>query len=159
RGTGTNVSEWADTLRQKARAGLPPIDGTVEVGGLHSPVEVIRDRWGVPHVYAQDIHDLFFAANFVSASERLFQLDFMLRLANGRLAEMFSELTVHLDRFFRTVGLNRAGRAIAAAYDDLSLEIFDAATRGANAWIERMPEKPVEYEVLGLDPEPFPTGE
>ncbi len=152
------MSAWADMLREKAKAGLPPIDGTVNVGGLHAPVEVIRDRWGVPHVYAQDLHDLFFAANFVSASERLFQLDFMLRLANGRLAEMLSQLTLHLDRFFRTVGLNRAGRTIAAGYDDLSLEIFDAALHGANAWIERMPEKPVEYEVLGLDPSQFPTG-
>jgi penicillin G amidase len=153
------MSEWADMLREKAKAGLPPIEGQLRVEGLHAPVEVIRDRWGVPHVYATNAHDLFFAANFVSCSERLFQMDFMLRVANGRLSELISELGLHLDRFFRTVGLNRAGRTIAAAYDDLSLEAFDAAMRGANAWIERMPEKPIEYEVLGLDPQPFPTGQ
>jgi penicillin G amidase len=153
-----NVSQWADTLRERARAGLPPVDGELRVDGLHGAVEVIRDRWGVPHIYAGDEHDLFFAANFVACSERLFQLDFLLRLANGRLSELISQLGLPIDRFFRTVGLNRAGRTIADTYDGRSLEILDAALRGANEWIERMPARPVEYEVLDLDPEPFPTG-
>jgi penicillin amidase len=153
------MSGWSDMLLEKARAGLPPVDGELRVSGLHGPAEVIRDRWGVPHVYASDAHDLLFAANFVSCSERLFQIDLMLRLANGRLAELVSDLGLGVDRFIRTIGLNRAGRAIVAGYDDFSMEMFDAAFRGANAWIERMPERPIEYEVLGVDPEPFPTGE
>jgi penicillin amidase len=153
-----DVSAWVDTLRMRARAGLAPIDGELRVDGLHGAVEVIRDRWGVPHIYADDEHDLFFAANFVACSERLFQLDFLLRLANGRLSELISQIGMPIDRFFRTVGLNRAGRTIAATYDDRSLAAFDAALRGANAWIERMPARPVEYEVLDFDPEPFPTG-
>ncbi len=153
------MSDWSEALREKARAGLAPVEGELRVPGLHGPVEVIRDRWGVPHVYASDVHDLFFAANFVSCSERLFQMDLMLRLANGRLAELVSDLGLSVDRFIRTIGLNRAGRAIAAGYDDFSRETFDAALRGANAWIELMPARPIEYEVLGVDPEPFPTGD
>ena len=62
----------------KARTVLARVDGDIAVPGIKEPVEVLRDRWGVPHVYASDIHDLFFATNFVSASERLFQLDFMM---------------------------------------------------------------------------------
>jgi penicillin amidase len=153
------VSEWVDQLRDRARAGLAPIDGELRVDGLHEPVEVIRDGWGVPHIYGGDEHDLFFAANFVACSERLFQVDFLLRLANGRLSELISQLGLPIDRFFRTVGLNRAGRTIAGTYDERSLAAFDAAMRGANAWIERMPTRPVEYEVLDFDPEPFPTGD
>ena len=100
-----------DALKEQARQALPQVEGTLRVKGLHGPVEVIRDRWGVPHVYANNVHDVFFAANYVAASERLFQIDFLLRLANGRLSELLGDLTLPLDRFFRTVGLNRAGRA------------------------------------------------
>jgi penicillin amidase len=102
---------------------------------------------------------VFFAANYVSASERLFQIDFTLRLANGRLSEMLADLALPIDRFFRTVGLHRAGRAIAASYDAFSREVFEAAIEGVNAWIQTMPARPVEYEVLDLDPEPLPTGQ
>ncbi|HYT30099.1 MAG TPA: penicillin acylase family protein [Actinomycetota bacterium] len=153
------MSGYAEMLRQQAREALPPVEGEVPAAGLHEPVEVIRDRWGVPHVYAEDVHDLFFAASYVVTSERLFQQDFLLRLANGRLASMLAELALPLDRFFRTVGFNRAGRAIAAGYDDLSREIIQAAVAGSNAWIEGMPAKPVEYDVLGLDPQPYPDGD
>ena len=153
------MNPWADMLRERARAGLAPIEGDIRAPGLREPVEVIRDRWGVPHVYANNVHDVFFAANYVAASERLFQIDFLLRLANGRLSELLGDLTLSLDRFFRTVGLNRAGRAIASAHTDFDREVFDAATAGANAWIETMPAKPIEYEVLGLDPSPLPAGD
>src|SRR6266542_3296974 len=87
----------------------------------------------------------------------MFQQDFMLRVANGRLSTLLGEFGVGLDRFFRTVGLHRAGWAIAATNDDLSEQIIDAAVAGANAWIESMPAKPIEYEILALDPEPYPV--
>src|SRR5947209_1038583 len=96
-GEGANVSELSDTLRTQAQEALPPVEGEVSVSGLHHPVEVLRDRWGVPHVYAQDLHDLYFATSYVVTSERLFQQDFMLRLANGRLATMIADLAVPLD--------------------------------------------------------------
>src|SRR6266496_1765541 len=85
---GDVVDEFVQVLKEQAREALPQVEGTLRVRGLHGPVEVIRDRWGVPHIYAQDLHDLFFAQGFVVASERLFQLDFLLRFANGRLATM-----------------------------------------------------------------------
>ena len=82
---------------------------------------MIRDRWGVPHIYARNLHDLWFAQGYVVASERLFQLDLMFRLSTGRLAEMISEIGLPMDRFFRTVGLHRAGRRIAGRYHPLVL--------------------------------------
>src|SRR5437762_1974775 len=76
------------TLRDQARAVLARLEGEIAVPGLRQPVEVLRDRWGVPHIYAQDQDDLFFAQGFVCAQDRLFQLDLWRRLARGETAEL-----------------------------------------------------------------------
>jgi penicillin amidase len=142
-----------EALREGAKQALPPVEGAIRAPGLHGPVEVIRDHWGVPHIYANDLHDLFFAQSWVIVSERLFQFDFLSRLATGRLSEMFSELTLPIDRFVRTMGWNRIGERLGAAYDGRSMEMAAAFSAGARAWIETMPMKPVEYQVLDLEPE------
>ena len=122
------------------------------MSGLLEAVEVLWDRWGVPHIYAQNTHDLYFAQGYVTASQRLFQMELMLRLGSGRLAELFGEMTLPFDRFIRTVGWNRvAGRAIRQ-WDDLSLELSEAWAAGVRAWVEGMPAKPIEYEILQVDP-------
>ena len=151
------MSEWTELLREKARAALPLAEGGLRADGLHEPVEVVWDRWGVPHIYAEDLHDLYFAQGFVMGSQRLFQLDLMLRLAGGRLAEMFGDMALPMDRFCRTVGWNRSGARLAETWDELSWEMSEAYAGGLRAWIEAMPSPPVEYEVLGLDPS-FPEG-
>jgi penicillin G amidase len=148
----------SEAVREGAKRALPPTEGEVRAPGLHGKVEVIRDRWGVPHIYATDLHDLFFVQGWVIASERLFQFDFLARLATGRLSELFSELTLPVDRFVRTVGWNRAGKRIGDAYDDRSVEMAAAFGEGFRAWIEAMPAKPVEYQILDSEPE-APTDE
>jgi penicillin G amidase len=146
------VSDWARDIKERARQSLPPVEGQIKVPGLSAPVEVIRDRWGVPHIYAENLHDLLFAQGFVVASERLFQLDFMLRLANGRLSELVSEMALPMDRFFRTLGFNRAAARIAALYDEDDIQVVSALDGGIRAWLDVMPAKPIEYEILDLDP-------
>jgi penicillin amidase len=146
------AAPWVEALREGARAALPPVDGEVRVPGLRGKVEVVRDRWGVPHIYASDLRDLFLAQGFVHASERLFQMEFLFRLGAGRLSELFSELTLPMDRFIRTVGWNRAGRRQAERWDDRSLEMSRAFGDGIRAWLEVMPAKPVEYQVLDAEP-------
>jgi penicillin amidase len=146
-------SPVAEALREAARRALPPLEGDVAAPGLRAPVEVIRDRWGVPHIYASDLHDLFLAQGWVIASERLFQFDFLSRLATGRLSEMLSELTVPVDRFVRTMGWNRIGERLGANYDERSMEMARAFGSGFRAWVEAMPAKPVEYQVLDTEPE------
>ncbi len=150
---------WVEDLGKGARRALPPVEGEVRAPGLRAPVEVIRDRWGVPHIYAENDHDLFFAQGYVIASERLFQLDFLLRLSTGTLSEMFSELTLPIDRFVRTVGWNRAARYQAERWDQRSHDMAAAFGGGSRAWVETMPEKPVEYQVLESDPFVPPPGE
>jgi penicillin amidase len=146
------VSELTDLLRERATAALPPTEGRFKIGGLLQPVEVLWDRWGVPHVYARNTHDLYFAQGYLQASERLFQIEMSLRFGWGRLSEVFGERTLSLDRFVRTVGWNRAARRITEQWDDLSWEMTSAFSDGARAWVSRMPARPIEYDVLQLDP-------
>jgi penicillin amidase len=93
------------------RRAFPAEGGTLTVEGLRAPVEVIRDRWGVPHLFAREEHDLFFAQGFVHAQDRLWQMELNRRVASGRLSEIFGATTLETDRFLRTVGLRRAALA------------------------------------------------
>jgi penicillin amidase len=146
------MSELTDLLRARARDALPPVDGELKVPGLREPVEVRRDRWGVPHIYARNLHDLYFAQGYVTASERLFQIEFSYRTGSGRLSELVGEAALPLDRFIRTLGWNRAARRQVAAWDDLSMDIARAAAAGTRAWIDHMPAQPVEYDILQSEP-------
>ncbi|MFL5767199.1 MAG: penicillin acylase family protein [Actinomycetota bacterium] len=147
------MSDWIDSLREHARKALPIVDGALDVEGLSAPVEVIRDGWGVPHITAETPDDAYFAQGFVVASERLFQMDLTFRYATGRLAGMLGELALPLDRFARTVGWNRAGERIARTFDYRSREMTQAWGAGVRAWLDVMPARPVEYEVLDLEPD------
>ncbi|HEX6263631.1 MAG TPA: penicillin acylase family protein [Actinomycetota bacterium] len=146
------MDDWIEALRGAARAALPSVEGEVRLPGLKAAVEIRRDRWGVPHIYADHLTDLWTAQSYVMASERLFQIELAYRLGLGRLSELFGELTLSMDRFVRTLGWNRAAADHAATWDDLSLEMTAAGAAGALAWLEAMPARPVEYVVLGVDP-------
>ncbi len=146
------VSELTELLRERARAALPPVDGELRVAGLRAPVQILRDRWGVPHIYAESVADVAFAQGFAVASERLFQLEVLFRLGSGRLSELFGEPTLPLDRFVRTVGWNRAARSHLAAWDERDHEIGDAFAAGIRSWADHMPARPVEYDILQADP-------
>ncbi len=146
------MTDWLDDVRAAVTAAPPSLEGELAVAGLAAPVEVLRDRWDVPHVYAGSLEDLFLAQGFLVASERLFQIDFLLRAANGRLAGMIGDLGLPSDRFARTVGWNRAGASIAADWDEDSRRILAAYREGALGWLDAMAAPPVEYSVLGLAP-------
>ena len=152
------MSELTDLLRERARAALPPVEGELRLTRLRAPVQVLRDHWGVPHVYAENLHDLCFAQGFVQASERLFQIDLLSRMATGRLSELFGDMLLPLDRFVRTVGWNRIARHAVRTWDDRSFELADAALEGMRAWLDVMPARPVEYDLLQADPS-LPEGQ
>ncbi|MBI2123015.1 MAG: penicillin acylase family protein, partial [Armatimonadetes bacterium] len=90
------------------RRPFPVEQGGLHVSGLQASVEVIRDRWGVPHLFAQNDHDLSFAQGYVHAQDRLWQMELNRRTAAGRLSEIFGPVTLDTDRFLRTIGLRRA---------------------------------------------------
>ena len=84
-----------------ARASLSTIDGRITLPGLRDTVEVIRDRWGVPHIYARNVPDLFFAQGFVQAQDRLWQMEVYRRTFQGTLAEVFGPAYVRHDAMMR----------------------------------------------------------
>ena len=87
---------------------LPTIDGEERLIGLHERAEVLRDSFGVPHIFAADEHDASFLQGYVTAQDRLFQMDLYRRAAQGKLAEILGEPGLESDRFVRTIGLARA---------------------------------------------------
>src|SRR4051812_27224995 len=80
--------EAAARLLEQAKAALPQVSGTLSAAGLREPVTVLRDTWGVAHVYAANQHDLFFAQGYVAAQDRLFQMELWKRVGQGTLAEI-----------------------------------------------------------------------
>jgi penicillin amidase len=148
-----SVSDFIDGLRQTAAASLFPVDGDLSLDGLNAPVEVRRDTWGVPYLEAASLDDLWFAQGVLTAGERLFQLDLLLRAANGRLSEVFADRTLAEDRFARTVGFHHAGAKMAARWNDLDHAMHARFRDGVFAWIDAMPAPPVEYTLLDLRPE------
>jgi penicillin amidase len=137
------------------RLPLPDYEGTVEIEGLASDVRVHFDRYGIPHILAENDEDLFLAQGYLTARERMFQMD-MTRLAGrGELSSLFGESTVPTDRFMKTVGFYRLARA---EYRRLSPECVDAIlayTRGVNAYLETMRHLPREYVFLRARPAPW----
>jgi penicillin amidase len=135
---------------------LPKINGSIKLPGLTAPVEILRDRWGIPHIYAVNDADLFFAQGFVHAQDRLFQMELNRRTAQGRLSELFGELALDTDRTARTFGFHRLGRADWANASASLREAIQAYTAGVNAYLQHPARKmPVEFTLLGHTPEPW----
>lgn len=144
----------ATALTWLARRRLPQTTGTLRLCDLASPVEIIRDRWGVPHIYAANTHDLTFAQGFVHAQDRLWQMDFQRRLVAGRLAEVLGPSAVPADRWLRILGLRRvAEEEVALLTGDVAAEA-EAYAAGVNAGIRQGP-LPLECTLLRYRPEPW----
>jgi penicillin amidase len=134
----------------------PQVSGTLTVPGLLAPVEVIRDDWGVPHIYAQNEQDLFFAQGFVHAQDRLWQMEFNRRIGSGTLSAALGEATEETDRFLRTIGLRRAAEKEWLLLDDDTRSILEAYAAGVNAYVETHRDRlPLEFTILGVDPSPW----
>ncbi|HEM61117.1 MAG TPA: penicillin acylase family protein [Chloroflexi bacterium] len=138
------------------RRTFPTVNGTLRVAGLHSTVEVYRDKWGVPHIYAQDAEDLFFAQGYVTAQDRLWQLEFNRRVGSGTLSEICGEATLDTDRFIRTLGWRRVAEEEAKALEGETLAALEAYSAGVNAFIDsHRGSLPLEFTILGFEPEPW----
>ena len=86
------------------RRSFPKVNGEIHVNGLDGSVEIYRDAYGVPHIYATSDHDLFFAQGYVHAQDRFWQMDFWRHIGSGRLSELFGESSLDTDKFLRTLG-------------------------------------------------------
>lgn len=147
------VFHSADALRQAARECLAPLDGELPLRGVREPVEILRDRWGVPHIYAANRHDLFFAQGFVAAQDRLFQLEVWRRLARGELAELLGPRFAEHDRLARLLRYRGDLQAEWDSYGPDTQQIAESFTAGINAWIDQCAQRPpIEFQILGAAP-------
>lgn len=132
------------------------VSGEIAISGLSAPVEIIRDEWGVPHIYAENEHDLFFAQGYVHAQDRLWQMEFNRRTGDGTLSAALGEALVDTDRYLRVFGMRRAAEEDWAILDDGLRAILQAYADGINAYIETHQGRlPLEFTILGVDPAPW----
>lgn len=135
---------------------VPKIKGKFSVRGITSEVKIIKDNWGVPHIFAQNEKDLFFACGYIHAQERMWQMDFHRRVGFGRLSEIFGERTLEKDKFIRNLSLKKA---VSREYEKLSpgmKKLLIAYADGVNFWMgTRRGNWPPEFLILRYRPEPW----
>ncbi len=135
-----------------ARRSFPQTTGNLTLAGLDGPVDIFRDDYGIPHIYAGTVHDLFLAQGFVHAQDRFYQMDFWRHQTSGRLAELYGDGIVGTDKFLRTVGWRRIAEQEYALADAESKLLLDAYAAGVNAYLHgrSASDLSLEYAVLGL---------
>ncbi len=148
--------------RYSVSRAFPQTEGTIEVPGLDSEVEVIRDSMGIPHIYADTPHDLFVAQGYVHAQDRFFQMDFWRHISYGRLSEMFGDSQVETDTFIRTLGWGHLADRQYEMETQETKAIIDAYALGVNAYLETQSPSDLsfEYSIIellnhGYTPEPW----
>lgn len=147
-------------LTTRAQKAVSPIDGEVRISGLRQSVKVVRDNWGVAHLYAANQHDLFFAQGFIAAQDRLFQMEMWKRAGQGRLAEVLGKSVIERDRYARLLGYRGDLESEYKSYAPDGLSILTAFTDGINAYIHYInaaggPGLPIEFQLADFKPEPW----
>jgi penicillin amidase len=138
------------------RTSLPTTGGTVALDGARAAVEILRDKNGVPHIFAANAEDAYLALGYVHAQDRLWQMEMMRRLGAGRLSEVVGATTLGLDRYSRTFGLYRLAEAQVERLQPTERALLDAYARGVNAYLDtRTGALPPEFVLLRHAPEPW----
>jgi len=134
----------------------PRVDGELAFPGLEKPVEILRDKHGVPTIYAQSRADLFRAQGFVHAQDRFWQMEQSRRVGRGTLAELFGEAALEADRFARIVGFLRSAQAEYDALDEETRQVLHWYAEGVNAWVGPRPGRvAAELNLLRATPAPW----
>jgi penicillin G amidase len=156
--SGAADSKTFDAL---AKRSLATLDDTLQVPGLNGEVQVLRDRWGVPHIYATTVDDLFFGQGYVIAQDRLWHMEMNRRVAQGRVAEIVGPSGVPHDRLVRMLRFRGPfDDKEWTAYHPEARRIFEAYVRGVNAFIAQNANNlPVEFKITGITPEPWKADE
>lgn len=148
----TAAAGTAYFLLQKSK---PQVNGALALSGLTANVDVYRDDHGVPHIEAKSMKDLFIAQGFVTAQDRMFQMDLSRRQASGMLSEVIGEKTLSRDKFFRTLGLRRAAEASYHKYSPEMKQYLKWYADGVNAYMKQAKKTntlPIEFMLVGYEP-------
>jgi penicillin amidase len=131
----------------------PDYNANLQLPGLSAEVEVLYDNYAIPHIYAQNEEDLFYAFGYVHAQDRLFQMEMLRRLADGRLAELFGDKALASDKFFRMLSFREQAKlTLAEVYKDPNAPFVKAAKaylKGINQYI-KAGKTPIEYTIAGI---------
>src|SRR6476619_3285693 len=143
------------SLDELARQSLATIDGNLKVPGLKQPVEIIRDKEGIPHIYARNDDDLFFAQGYVMAQDRLWQLEMWRRWHEGRLAEIFGPKAFDYDARTRLMMFRGPWDATEwTSYHPDAERLFTDWANGLNSYVAtHAGNLPVEFKLTGVTPE------
>ncbi len=134
------------------RLAVPSYSGSLDVPGLKQLVEVRTDDHGIPHILARNDDDLFFAQGYITARERMFQMDLTRLAGRGELCTLFGEKTLETDCYFKTLGFYRAALDEYKNLTPPTRLAVDAYTRGVNAYLATTKRLPREYFILGGRP-------
>lgn len=133
---------------------LPKYEGTIESEKIFSDIEIYRDSFAIPYIFAENDEDVAFALGYLHAQERLFIMDLIRRAGEGRLAEVLGEKALPFDKMFRTVGIKRTILENYSSYDSQVIKILQAYSNGVNKYIEdNKGNYSIEFDVLGYQPE------
>ena len=134
------------------RTSFPDTSGRLMVSGLKGHVEVLRDSYGVPHIYADNPEDLFEAQGYVHAQDRFFEMDFRRHLAAGRLSELFGISQLETDAYIRTLGWRRVAEQELSLLAPSTRRYLDAYAAGVNAYLadRSATDLSLEYSLLRL---------
>ena len=138
---------------------FPTTSGSITLNGLQDEVKIVRDTYGVPHIYANSQDDLFFAQGYITAQDRFWQMEFWRHIGMGRISEIAGEATLEQDTFIRTMGWNRMAESYIDYYEQEAPEfitILEAYSAGVNAYIdENRDSLPLQIQILGRVNEPW----
>jgi penicillin amidase len=135
---------------------MPKTEGKRSLPGLSAEVRIIQDDWGVPHVFAQNEKDLYFAFGYLHAQERMWQMDLNRRVGYGRLSEIFGEKTLARDKLLRNFCIREAALRDLERLSSKMRELLRCYARGINTWMNsRRWNWPPEFLLLRFRPEPW----
>ncbi|MDE2184456.1 MAG: penicillin acylase family protein [Alphaproteobacteria bacterium] len=138
------------------RASLPSYDGAVAVGGISAPLQIYRDKHAIPHVIARSYTDALFGLGYAEAQDRLWQMMFLRRVMQGRLAESIGPQGVQTDEFIRTLGLYHLAEQSVRHLRPDTRRSLEAYAAGINAYLKhRKGPLPIEFALLNVSPEPW----
>ncbi|KPL14845.1 MAG: hypothetical protein AMS26_09240 [Bacteroides sp. SM23_62] len=143
-------------IRSLSRQAIPDYNANVQMAGLTGKTEVYRDKFGVPHVYAENEDDLYRVTGYLQAQDRFWHMDLLRRVTQGRLSEIFGEDMTGADQLFRALRIDDKSRLVYGQTDPGCIQHLEAFAMGVNAYIEDYRDKlPFEFTVLGYFPEPW----
>ncbi|MFX0187043.1 MAG: penicillin acylase family protein [Candidatus Hodarchaeota archaeon] len=146
-----------EEILQIAKNAFPPTEGSESLEGIKEEVEILWDKWGIPHIYAKSLEDAYCAQGYIHARHRLWQMELFRRLTTGEISELTGNVTLDMDKHYKIIGLHRIARncveRLLKEPDNEQLQLLQSYITGVNAGIEKARiNPPIEFSVLEIKP-------